>query len=48
MISNTLHVGNKNEVTDVASRYPYQPPIMKPDVVLDYTVVTTVILFTSL
>jgi hypothetical protein len=37
MILSTFHTGSKDEVTEVPSRYPNKPPIMKPNVVLDYT-----------
>jgi hypothetical protein len=37
MILSTFHTGRKDEVTEVPSRYPNKPSIMKPNVVLDYT-----------
>jgi hypothetical protein len=37
MMLSTFHTGNKNEVTEVSSKYPNKPSIIKPDVVLDYT-----------
>jgi hypothetical protein len=36
MILSTFHTGSKNEVTEVPLRYPNKPPIMKPNMVLDY------------
>jgi hypothetical protein len=37
MILSTFHIRSKNEVTEVPSRYPNKLPVIKPNVVLDYT-----------
>jgi hypothetical protein len=37
MILSTFHLETKYGVTELSSRYPNKSPIMKPNVVLDYT-----------